>query len=203
MALNIDIGTVKSQLNSFVAKTGECVSIMKKINNDYIEATQQEWNTPAAATYIDGLCGAFNDYISQFNSKFQEGIDDFVAGVNALTENENAEIVSNVSIELLPELSKSWSGNSTQFNIPENYEGFTNVNLTGNIGELSVTLDGMQDCINTAVQSGLADSFCTNLRSSLEALKASAAEIANEYSGKAAERAVNQDTNISTIKSNT
>ena len=176
---------------------------MKIIKSDYIEGTKAEWNTPAASTYIVNLINTFNDYINQFNSKFQEGVNDFVAGVNELLKNEDAATLSAVDIQELPTLSKTWKGESLNFNIPDNYESFTETHLTKNIENFVSTLGDMQKCIDTAVSNGLASQFCTNLQSSLAALKSSAVEVAQNYNGVAAQRAVNQDTNVTTIKSNT
>lgn len=203
MALKISLSTVKAQLSNFVSHSTQCAAAMSTINSNYIEGTNNEWNTPAAATYIDGLCSAFNDYISQFNQYYQEGVDNFVDGVNVLARNEDADPVSPQTVEKLTELSKGWAGQPEDFNIPEDFAGFTNSNLTANINKLIENLSSMQNCIDVAVDNGLQGSFCTSLRESLGKLKSSAEEVAREYDGKAAERAVNQDTAIQTIKSNT
>lgn len=203
MALQISLSTVKAQLSTFISESGGCKASMDAINNNYIAATDAEWNTPAAATYIDGLCSAFNNYIQQFNQYYQEGVDSFVEGVNELARHEDASPVPSQTVEKLTELTKSWAGQEEDFNIPEDYAGFTSSNLTSNINELVSHIESMQQCIDVAVDNGLNGAFCTQLRGSLEKLKTSATEVAQEYNGKAAERAVNQDTAIQTIKSNT
>lgn len=203
MAYQISLSTVKGELSGFIADSGSCASTMSTINSSYVEGTQAEWNTPAAAQYIDGLCSAFNDYIRQFNQNYQEGVDSFVEGVNELARNEDADPVPQQSVEQLQSLTKGWAGQPEDFNVPQDFASFTSSNLTANIEKLVSHIESMQRHIDVAVESGLDGSFCTNLRGSLERLKNSANEVAREYDGKAAERAVNQDTAIATIKSNT
>ena len=203
MALNISLTTVKSELDGFVRDTSSCADVMKRINNDYINGTKNEWSSPAADQYITNLCSAFNDYISQFNRNYQDGVNSFVAGVNELARNEDASPVPECTVEKLSELTKEWQGSAEDFNVPENYESFTETNLVANVKSLISYLGSMQTHISVAVNNGLNGSFCTGLKSSLESLKTSAEEVINEYSGKAAQRAVDQDSSISTIKSNT
>ena len=201
--MTIDINEVKKQLDGFVADTSSCADVMRTINNNYIEGTKNVWSSTAAAEYIANLCIAFNDYISQFNTNYQEGVNNFVAGVNALARNEDASPVPECTVERLPELAKTWDGSPDKFNVPDDYAGFTDTNLKNNITNLISHIESMQAHIDAAVNNGLNGSFCTGLRASLESLKNSADEVANEYSSNAAKRAVEQDSAISTIKSNT
>lgn len=203
MALKISLTTVKNELEGLKSDFSECSAVMRKINSDYVQATNNEWNTPSAASYIDSLCNSFNDYIDQFNSKYQEGLDDFVKGVNVLAQNEGATSVQSQVLNPIAKLSKDWTGQSEDFNIPEDFAGFTNTHLTANVNELVSHLESMQSHISVAVENGLAGQFCTLLRDSLNSLKNSAKDVAVEYSGDAAKAAVEQDSSVSTIKSNT
>ena len=203
MAYQISLSTVKAELSGFISDSGSCVSTMSTINSAYVDGTQAEWNTPAAAQYIDSLCSVFNEYIRQFNQYYQQEVDLFVAGVNRLAQNEDADPVPQQSVQQLQSLTKGWAGQPEDFNIPQDFASFTSSNLTTNINELVSHIESMQRHIDVAVENGLDGSFCTQLRGSLETLKNSANDVAREYDAKAAERAVNQDTAISTIKSNT
>ena len=202
-ANNIYLSTVKAQLREFVTGSTNCMMDMQKINDNYIAATNDEWNTPSAAKYIDGLCSALNDYSTQFNEKFQQGVNDFVDGVNALARSQEASPVSYVTVSKIKALTKAWTGQSEDFKVPLDYAAFTNSNLTANINTLVSHVDEMQNAINTAVSSGLDGAYCTKLRESLSKLKESAKEVAEEYSSKAAQAAVDEDTLLSNIKSNT
>ena len=201
--MTIDITEVKEQLKGFVEDTSACADVMRTINANYIEGTKNVWSSMAAAEYITNLCIAFNDYISQFNTNYQEGVNNFVAGVNALARNEDASPVPECTVEKLPELAKTWEGDLEKFNVPDDYAGFTETNLKDNIEKFKSHIDSMQAHIKAAVENGLNGSFCTGLRASLESLKNSADEVVSEYSRNAAKRAVEQDSAISTIKSNT
>lgn len=203
MAKQISLSTVKAQLSSFIAKTGSAANAMTTINNSYIEGTQNEWNTPFAASFIDGLVGTFNDYIQQFNSKYQEGVDEFVSGVNTLAESEDADPVPAQTVQQITELSKSWVGQPEDFNIPDDFGSFTESNLTANIENFTSILDEMQTCIDTAVDSGLSGEFCTGLKQALASLKNSATSVAQQYSKEYAAQAVEEDTSIQSIKSAT
>lgn len=203
MAYNISLSTVKAQLSNFVEECTECATTMKLIDAVYVDATSSEWNTPAAGQYIDGLCSAFNNFSSQFNSKYDQGLQSFVDGVNVLAKHEEANLVSKPALTTLPQLAKNWTPQSEDFNVPQDYASFTSSHLTVNIDRLIEHVESMQGCIDTAVENGLDASFCTTLRTELNALKKSAQEVAKEYDGKAAQAAVEQDTAVSTIQSNT
>lgn len=205
MANRIDLGEVQAALSSFVDHSGEAADKMSTINSAYIDGTDAKWNTPAAAGYIDGLCGVFNDYISQFNSKYQDDVNSFVDGVNALSTPEQAIHVDYVTVTPLSELSKGWAGQEVAFNVPQDgeYAEFTQSNLTSNIESFNGILDSMQSDIDRAVASGLDGAFCTGLREALSSLKASAQDVSSQYSAKAAESAVNEDTNVQNVRNNT
>lgn len=203
MAKEIYLSTVKAQLDNIVDESGNTANIMKNINTEYVDGTQAEWNTVKAAQFMENFCATFNDYISQFNAKYQEGINSFIEGVNELARHEDAEPVGPRTITRLPELAKGWQGQAEDFNIPDDYAGFTATHLTANITKLKNSVETIQQYIDVAVSNGLSESFCTTLRSKLEELKNSADSVSEQYNRAFVEQSVNEDTAISTIKSNT
>ena len=201
MAERISVPDIQGGLNTFSEGTSTCQSIMSNINSGYVEGTQAEWSSPNADTWITSFSSAFNDYISQWNTKYNEGANTFVEAANALLTHENANTV-NVDVQTIAEFSKSWTGDPDNFNVPNDYAGFTTNNLDTPLQQMMTTLDEMQGGIQRAVSGGLDGSYCTNVMQSLNDLKQSAQEVASEYNSTAAANATNEDAYLASARAN-
>ena len=204
MAIKVDTTVVVDQFTRVANKIKECNRLVKQINTFYVEGMYSEWNTKAAADYIDGLCNAINDFSSQFNTKIQAGIDDFSAGVRQILTVEKITLAMQIgAITPIGSIKRDWNPQETQFNLPEDFEKFTKDKFKPAIDSLCQNLDEMKAYVNTAVQRGLEDKFCTRLRNSLTELLNSAKTVAEEYSSDAASSAANKDKTTLSLKNNT
>ena len=199
---NINIDTVVHRLDNFVSRSGDARNKLMDINNSYIEGTNQQWNTEYAATqYIDPLCSEFNDFIDQFNKNYQDGVDEFVKGVNLLLKSENNDPIPQKSVQKLRKFKRTWAAQHRIFKIPEDYGQFTSDNLTKGITEFNQILNLMQVDINYAVHNGLDGKYCNKLSESLKKLKESAEKVSEKYSSDAAKAAVEKDEIVRIIQS--
>ena len=203
MATKVNIDTVVKQMNNISDKTKECDRLVRQIYTFYVDGMYSEWNTKAAADYIDSLCNAINDFSSQFNTKMQAGIFDFHQGVNRLLSEEKIPIIQSVTFYRITHIQRDWNPQETQFNLPEDFVKFTKDNFRPAIEGLNQALEDIKSYMNTAVRLGLNDSFCTRLRSALIELVNSARNVAEKFSTNAASAAANRDKTTLSLKNNT
>ena len=188
---------VKTQLGYINLETKVIAGFFKSINEQYLKGTEKEWNTTTAEKYINGLTALLNDFVKQYNPKFEAALKDFVKGVNTLCATQEISGVPEPEFTAIEELDKGWTSPSTgPYNIPFDFTSFTETTLNPKVEEINTSVSNMERYINVAVKNGLGDSFCTNIRSGIQSLKKTAEEVLNSYGKEAAAAAVASDNTI-------
>lgn len=192
-AYHVDVDLVREELDNFVSSISNCVSLFGVIQSDFVDGTNDVWNTPAAAKFIDSVCESFNSYVKQFNDYFDEGYSVFLTNANNFFSIQEADEVEKKELEKISDLTRGWTEQSSKFNVPGDYTGFANTNLTSNIKNIVSELDAMKIDIDNAVENGMDGQFCEDVKNNITSLITSANSVAEEYNSDAVKDAMAED----------
>lgn len=203
MANAISITTVKNDLGEFANVANTLVNETNSIETNFIEAMEQIWSTQLAATTVDNLVNAVNDYIGQLNSKLPEAMDNFTTAVNAMLQEQDQATISTPSYSPLKTISRSWSVSATEFNLPSSAGEVNELCSSGfseNVTNIKEKLTEMNNYVKSAMNNGLAGGYVNAVVAAINSLIESGTEVIESYNATAVQNAVDADTLAQTEK---
>ena len=198
MANRIDLTTVVDDLNDFASIATEIRIEINSIETNFIEAMQNIWSTELAASVVDNLLNAVNDYVGQLNQKIPEALENFIDAVNAMLQEQNQ-----ASLTIVPgfipieTIARSWTVSATEFNLPSAPSEVSDLCSSGfsdNVLKIKEKLNDMERAAYAAQIRGLAGGYVNSVVKAIDDLIASAQEVADSYNSKAVETMVEADT---------
>lgn len=197
--------TVNRALSEMATSVQGIKDELKKIDDNYIQATATtgEWNSTAAADYIDSIARQLSDFASQFNTKIPQATERFVEGVNMVNTGETDLRVHMPNLTTLPSIERHWDAQDTDYKTTDSYASFTSTNFTTHMQFILNRLGECKSYMEQAQKEGMAGYFCNELLGEFTSLTDSATEVIEKYDSKAAENASTKEKNINHIKSAT
>ena len=203
MASSISIGTVRKELGSFASTATSIATEISGIDTDFVTAMQGIWSTQLAATTVDSLVNAINDYVEQLNLKLPEAIQDFTDGVNAMLIEQDLNEISAPSISAIKKISRGWKVDHENFNLPSDGSEVNELCKSGFTANIESIVDKINDMKANAINAkdnGLAGGYVNDVVTAMNDLLDSGVEVIQSYNQKAVTNAVAADTLAQTEK---
>lgn len=196
MANSISISTVVQNLGYFATNANSMSNHFDEIETSFVNGMKSIWSTNLAASTVDGIVGAVNDYISQLNTKLPEAISSFVDGVNAMLIEQEQSTISAPEFTAIETISRIWQASPTEFNLPssasEVQDLCTNA-FSANVTLIQNKLEVMKMNVTSAQNNGLAGKYVTGVVTAINSLLESGSEVIASYNEKAVENSVAAD----------
>lgn len=197
MANAISITTVKNDLTEFANVANTLVNETNSIETNFIESMQNIWSTQLAATTIDNLLNAVNNYIEQLNSKLPDAMENFTIAVNAMLQEQDQATITAPSYTPISTISRSWTVSPTEFNLPSSAGEVNDLCSNGfsaNVSTIKEKLNEMNNFVKSAMNNGLAGGYVNAVVTAINGLITSGTEVIESYNSTAVQNAVEADT---------